>query len=147
MEFNLEESVNHRIATLAGLLKRQVYRIIAENKLDITPEQWVIMYYLWQQNGLSIGELANRTYKDFANVTRIVDKLEKLGYVNKVRNTGDSRSTNVFILPKADEIKQQIQNCQRESTDIALKGISEIDQKKILSIIEKMEKNILENLK
>ncbi|HEY4788926.1 MAG TPA: MarR family transcriptional regulator [Bacteroidales bacterium] len=147
MEFKLENSINHRIATLAGLLKRQVFRIIAENNLDITPDQWVVMYYLWQENGLSVGELANRTQKDFANVTRIVDKLEKMGYVNKTKNSVDSRGTNIFILPKADEIKEKIQNCQRESSSIALKGVSDTEQQNLLKIIEKIEGNILANLK
>lgn len=147
MDFKLEDSVNHRIATLAVLLKRQVFRIIAENKLGITPDQWVVMYCLWQENELSVGEISNRTKKDFANITRIVDKLEKLGYVNKVKSTKDSRSTNIHILPKADEIKEQLQNCWKESTDLAMRGISEKEQQEFISIIERIEKNILENLK
>lgn len=147
MDFKLEDSVNHRIATLAVLLKRQVFRIIAENKLGITPDQWVVMYCLWQENELSVGEISNRTKKDFANITRIVDKLEKLGYVNKVKSTKDSRSTNIHILPKADEIKKQLQNCWKESTDLAMRGISEKEQQEFISIIERIENNILENLK
>jgi len=147
MDFKLEDSINHRIATLSVLLKRQIFRIIAENKLNITPDQWVVMYYLWQENELSVGELSNRTKKDFANTTRIVDKLEKLGYVNKVKSKKDSRSTNIHILPKADEIKETIKNCWKESTDLAMRGISEDDQKNFINIIEKIEKNILENLK
>ena len=93
MDIKLEESVNHRIAALDGLLRRQVFRIIAENNLEITPDQWVVMYCLWQENELSVGEISKRTKKDFANITRIVDKLEKRGYVNKVKSKKDSRST------------------------------------------------------
>ncbi len=147
MNFKLENSVNHRIATLAVLLKRQVFRIIAKNNLNITPEQWVIMYCLWQENGLPVGEISNRTKKDFANVTRIVNKLEKLGYVKKVKSTKDSRSINICILPKADEIKNDIQNCWKESTEIALQGITKKEQENFLKIIEKIENNILENSK
>ena len=147
MDFKLEDSVNHRIATLAVLLKRQVFRIIAENKLGITPDQWVVMYCLWQENELSVGEISNRTKKDFANITRIVNKLEKLGFVSKVKSTKDSRSTNIHILPKADEIKEKLQNCWKVSTDLAMRGITENEQQEFLNIIQKIENNILENLK
>ena len=147
MENRLEDSVNHRIATLAVLLKRQVFRIIAENELEITPEQWVVIYYLWQENGLSIGEIANRTKKDFANVTRIINKLGRLGYIKKRKSDKDSRSFNVYILPKAEEIKEKIQNCWKESSELALIGISESEQKYLLEIIDKIEDNILKNLK
>lgn len=142
MELKLEESVNHRIATIAILLKRQVFRIIAENNLDITPDQWIILYYLWQENGLSIGEIANRSKKDFANITRIIDKLEKLGYVSKRKNAKDSRSSNVFILPKGEGIKDNIHNCWQESTEIALKEISKEEQQFLLKILDKIENNI-----
>ena len=147
MDFKLEDSVNHRIAILAVLLKRQVFRIIAENKLGITPDQWVVMYCLWQENELSVGEISNRTKKDFANITRIVNKLEKLGFVSKVKSTKDSRSTNIHILPKADEIKEKLQNCWKVSTDLAMRGITENEKQEFLNIIQKIENNILENLK
>ena len=146
MEFNLDHTVNHRIATVAILLKRQVYRIIAENKLEITPEQWVVMYYLWKENGLSVKEIASRSRKDMGNVTRIVDKLSKLGYVSRRKGEKDSRVSNIYILPKAEEIKEQIQNCWRESTEIAVNGISETEQQLLLGILDKVEQNILKNL-
>lgn len=147
MEFKLENSVNHRIATLAILLKRQVFRIIAENNLDITPDQWVVMYCLWQENGVTVGDISIRTKKDFANVTRIVDKLEKLGYVRKVKSEKDRRSTHIHILPKADAIKDKVQNCWKESTDLAMKGISELEQQNLIKMIEKIENNVLSNMK
>ena len=146
MEINLENIVNHRIATLASLLKRQVYKIIAEKKLEITPEQWVVMYYLWQEDGLSIGEIANRSKKDFANITRIVDRLKKLEYVTKIKSRKDGRSFNVFILPKADEIKNDIQTCWEKTSDMALEGISESEQKYLLEIFDKIENNVLQKM-
>lgn len=146
MNFKLEDSVNHRIATIATLLKRQVFRIIAQNNLEITPDQWVVIYCLWQENELSVGEISNRTKKDFANITRIIVKLEKLGYVKKVKSQKDSRSTNIHILPKADEVKDKLQNCWKESTELAMKGITENEQQFFLNIIKKIENNILENL-
>ncbi len=147
MEFKLENSVNHRIATLAILLKRQVFRIIAENNLDITPDQWVVMYCLWQENELTVGDISIRTKKDFANVTRIVDKLEKLGYVRKVKSKKDRRSTHIHILSKADAIKDKVQNCWKESTGLAMQGISELEQQNLIKMIEKIENNVLSNMK
>ncbi len=146
MKYKLENSVNHRIATIATLLKRQVFRVIAENNLEITPEQWVVMYYLWQDNGLSVGEISKRTHKDFANVTRIIAKLEKLGYVSKNKSKKDSRSSIIHILPKADEIKDKIQNCWKQSTELALDNISQSEQEQLLQLLDKIENNILKNM-
>lgn len=75
--------VNHKIAKLSGIIKRQIYQIISEEGLDITPEQWVILVYLWENDGQTIGGLVTQSQKDFANVTRIVEKLSKNGYIIK----------------------------------------------------------------
>lgn len=147
MEYNLDNLINHRIAMLAVLLKRQVIRIIAKNELEITPDQWIIIYYLWQENGLTVSEIANRSKKDIANATRIIDKLEKMGYVNKRRNDKDNRSFNIYVLPKAEAIKDKVHNCWKESLELALKGISESEQQYLLKIIDKIETNVLKDLK
>ena len=71
--------VNHKIAKLSGIIKRQIYQIISEEGLDITPEQWVLLVNLWENDGQTIGDLVTQSQKDFANVTRIVEKLSKDG--------------------------------------------------------------------
>lgn len=146
MDLNLENIVNHRISIIAVLMKRQVFKILAEKNLEITPDQWVVMYYLWEENGLSIGEIAKRSKKDFANVTRIVNKLEKRKYVSKRKSKRDSRIWNVFILQKANEMKTDIQNCWKQASDIALDGISSSEQKQLMETLIKIENNVLRGL-
>ena len=52
---DIDKMVNHKIAKLSGIIKRQIYQIISEEGLDITPEQWVILVYLWENDGQTIG--------------------------------------------------------------------------------------------
>ena len=80
---DIDKMLNHKIAKLSGIIKRQIYQIISEEGLDITPEQWVILVYLWENDGQTIGDLVTQSQKDFANVTRIVEKLSKNGYIIK----------------------------------------------------------------
>ena len=122
MNMILEHQINHQIAILAGLLKRQTYRIIAEERLEITPEQWVILHYLWEENGLSMGDLVIKSRKDFANVTRIVENLKKQGYITKKEKAGKMVEATWYIVQKkGQEIKPGIEKCQKRSTEISLK--------------------------
>lgn len=143
MENKLDTRINHRIAILSGLIKRQVYRIIAEEGISITPEQWGILSYLWEEDGLTIGEIVLRTRKDFANVTRIIGKLEKQGYIQKNKNKKDGRSYLVYCTEKSHEIKHDIEKCQKRSLEISLNGISEEEQQIFLQTIGRIEKNSL----
>lgn len=139
----LDTRINHRIAILSGLIKRQVYRIIAEEGVSITPEQWGILSYLWEEDGLTIKEIVLRSRKDFANVTRIIGKLEKQGYIRKSKNEKDGRSFLVYCTEKSNEIKQNIGKCQNRSLEISMNGISKEEQSVFLQIIERIEKNSL----
>lgn len=146
MDYKLDDVINHRISMLSVFMKRQIIKILAEKQLEITPDQWVVLYYLWEENGLSIGELANRSKKDFANVTRIVDKLVRMKYVSKKKSGVDSRINNVFILPKGESIKFDVQDCWKQASDVALHKVSETEQKQLMKILVKIENNILNDL-
>ena len=65
---DIDKMVNHKIAKLSGIIKRQIYQIISEEGLDITPEQWVILVYLWENDGL-ISDLS--TYIDPSKYNQI----------------------------------------------------------------------------
>ena len=127
--------VNHKIAKLSGIIKRQIYQIISEEGLDITPEQWVLLV-----------NLVTQSQKDFANVTRIVEKLSKNGYIIKRKNHKDGRSVLLYCTDKVKTIMPHINKCQMLSLNISLKGISQEEQDTFLHILDKIEKNCINYL-
>ncbi|HNF37551.1 MAG TPA: MarR family transcriptional regulator, partial [Chitinophagaceae bacterium] len=52
--------------------------------LNITIEQWSVLYHLWKKEGISQQELCNATYRDKPSIPRLVDNLEKAGLVKRV---------------------------------------------------------------
>ena len=138
----LEGSVNHRLAVVAAQSKRLVYRVMAKKGLEITPDQWTILNYLWQDDGLSLGDLARKTRKDFANITRVVERLIRDGYVRKQKDLEDGRSYRVFKLPKADAIRPAVQELFAVMADLTLSGISLEEQSVLLELLQKIESNV-----
>ncbi|RUT78339.1 MarR family winged helix-turn-helix transcriptional regulator [Ancylomarina longa] len=122
---NLEKSVNHHIAISAIMIKRVFFKILNDNKLDITPEQWNILYHLNESDGMTIGKLSEITYKDFANMSRMTQKLETAGFVEKKREDIDKRVFKLFITKKGKKLNDQLHQCAFESTNIALEGLEE----------------------
>jgi len=141
-EFDLDNTINHRLAMISNSLRRLAYKLIAEKGLDITPEQWTILYYLWSKDGLSLSELTQKSNKDFANVSRIIDKLCAGGYVEKRRSENDQRSYHVYLLPRAGSIKLEVVACWEEAVTILTNGVSRGDQQLLLNILLKMEGNL-----
>ncbi|PKQ65404.1 hypothetical protein BZG01_13190 [Labilibaculum manganireducens] len=139
-KIDLEKSVNHHIAISAIMIKRVFFKILSRNKLSITPEQWTILYHLTESDGMTIGELSELTYKDFANMSRMTQKLEAAGFVEKRRDDIDKRIFKLFITPEGKDLTKQLHQCAFESTSIALEGIDD-STKKIM--IENLKKIIL----
>ena len=143
---DIDKMVNHKIAKLSGIIKRQIYQIISEEGLDITPEQWVLLVNLWENDGQTIDDLVTQSQKDFANVTRIVEKLSKNGYIIKRKNHKDGRSVLLYCTDKVKTIMPHINKCQMLSLNISLKGISQEEQDTFLHILDKIEKNCINYL-
>lgn len=137
-EFKLEKSINHAIVEASILLRRQIFSLFKKNKIEITPEQWLVLYYLWEQDGLSLGELAIKTKKDTANITRIINRMEKQGLLNKVVKVEDKRFVYLFLTEDANKIKPNVYNSILTSTDICSKGLSEEEQETFLVLLNKI---------
>lgn len=74
----------------------------------ITPVQWILLKRLWGKNGQSLKDLAETTYKDQANTSRIVDKLEKRGLLTRVRSKNDRRIYFIYLTKKGKDLENKI---------------------------------------
>jgi len=146
-KINLSQSVNHHIAISAIMIKRVFFKIISDHKLDITPEQWNILYYLDKSNGMTIGELSKITYKDFANMSRISQKLENAGLISKQKDVIDKRISKLFITEEGKLLNNQLHECASQSTNIALKGFDHESKEMMVKQLKQVIINTEEYLK
>src|SRR5271163_1171157 len=51
--------------------------------LNLTIEQWSVLYHLWKEDGISQQEICNATFRDKPSITRLVDNLERLQLVKR----------------------------------------------------------------
>ena len=80
----------------------------AQEGLDITPVQWLVLYALFKKDGEIITQLAKRCYLDNSTITGVIDRLEKAGYVTREPIEEDRRVYKIALLPKAREIREKV---------------------------------------
>lgn len=66
----------------------------------ITTEQWKVLARLMEQDGINQKDLAQRAEKDQANITRILDQLERKELVERRANAVDRRSFLTYMTEK-----------------------------------------------
>ena len=63
---------------VSAAINRKLYRNFRQNGLEISPEQWTVLIFLWEKDGVTQQELCNATFKDKPSMTRLIDNMEHL---------------------------------------------------------------------
>lgn len=73
-----------------------VYRSLFQ-KHEITDQQWRVMRALWEQKHLTSKEISEITLLPSPSLVGILDRLEKKGFIGRLRSVKDRRL--VYIVP------------------------------------------------
>jgi DNA-binding MarR family transcriptional regulator len=92
--------------------------------LNLTIEQWSVLYHLWKEDGKSQQELCNATFRDKPSITRLVDNLERLQLVKRVASESDRRINLIYVTRLAQKLQEQTMELAEETLNEALGGVS-----------------------
>jgi DNA-binding MarR family transcriptional regulator len=91
--------------------------------LNLTIEQWSVLYHLWKEDGKSQQQLCSATFRDKPSITRLVDNLEKLQLVNRVPSEKDRRINLICLTKQAQKLQEQTMFLAEETLNEALDGV------------------------
>lgn len=91
--------------------------------LNITIEQWSVLYHLWKQEGISQQELCNATFRDKPSITRLVDNLERLNLVKRVPSEHDRRINLIFLTRQAQKLQEETMALADQTLNEALETV------------------------
>jgi len=91
--------------------------------LNLTIEQWSVLYHLWKQDGISQQELCNATFRDKPSITRLVDNLERLQLVKRVASDSDRRINLIFLTKQAQKLQEDSMALAEETLNEALEMV------------------------
>lgn len=82
-----------------------------ENRLkpyDLTAEQFQVMKSLVEESGIAQNRLCEAAAKSPGNITRILDRLEKKGCIERKGNPEDRRSSLVCLTGAGEELMDRV---------------------------------------
>ncbi|MCO1601671.1 MarR family winged helix-turn-helix transcriptional regulator [Desulfosporosinus nitroreducens] len=96
-DFNIDDSLGFIVAKTNYFMKTYFSKLIKDNGLNVTTEQWAILNAVYHNPGASQTDLARACLKDKTNVTRILDLLVKKGYVVRNIDINDRRIYSITL--------------------------------------------------
>ncbi len=133
-------SVINGMATTA--VARRLQKNFRNAGLEITIEQWSVLYHLWKEDCLSQQELGTRTFRDKASITRLIDNLEKLGLVTRVASASDRRINLVCLTDAAKPLQEQTYHLANQTMNEALQHISKDEIEVVKSVFQRVYDNL-----
>jgi DNA-binding MarR family transcriptional regulator len=104
-------------------IARRLQRKFNNSGLNLTIEQWSVLYHLWKVDGQSQQDLCNATFRDKPSITRLVDNLEKLNLVKRVAAENDRRINKVFLTKTAQKLQEETMLMAEQTLNEALEGV------------------------
>jgi len=140
-----------------GNKRREVGLIIRANRLHYSAlekrlkllglhrSQHMLLMSVARENGnISQKALAERLQVTPAAVAMMLKKLEFSGYVLRSVDASDGRVNNIAISEKGEKIVSESREIFREVDDGMLRGISADDLNVFISVMEKINGNLIE---
>lgn len=123
-------------------LKQYLAAKLRKNDVPLTPEQFMLIDLLWNQGEMTQQQLADQLQKDKNSVTKLVDAIEKKGFVVRKQNPHDRRANTLVLTEKANELKPGAKQKGISILDQILEGISEDELRSFLSTLRKLNTNM-----
>ena len=123
-------------------LKQFIAAKLRQMEVPLTPEQFILIDLLWNQGSMSQQQLADQMQKDKNSVTKLVDALERKGFVVREQNRQDRRSNTLVLTEKAEGLKPGAKQKGISILDEMLIGISEEELRSFLVTLGKLNRNM-----
>lgn len=129
---NIRDSANNFI----------IRELKANNITELAPSHGAILYTLFQSNEqLRMNDIALRINKDKSTVTALINKMVKLGYVQRVKNSNDSRITHIELTPEGEALKPLFINISNNLLETTYKGLKKEEKEELIVLLEKINNN------
>lgn len=94
------------------------------NGLGLHPGQESLLCQIWQQDGLTKGELAERLGVQPATVSKMLSRMDSAGLVSGCRDAGDARITRLHLTEAGQSLYQPIQDTWHDVEQHMLAGFT-----------------------
>ncbi len=103
---------------------------------DMTPPQFGLMGFLWRQDGMTQVELSEKSQVDRTTVGGLIDRLEKIGMVERQPHPQDRRAHMIRVTTKGKEMESLLTEVAQRSTARFTVGLDQKDVNELLRILE-----------
>lgn len=140
-ETRIEDVIYFLMDRTVRQARQYTHRVFAQEGIDITIDQSVLMRIVSEQPGISQGEIAALSNKDAPTVTRILDLLMRKGYLERQAHPADRRKYAIYLTEAGQKLHLEIDPVIQQIRATGIAGIAPEDLVAALKVIEAVNQN------
>ncbi len=130
--------INH----LGFLIRKEIVQGFRQAGFRESAEDWAMMLILQADDGLTTGDLSNRTLRDKTTITRMVDKLVDKGLVERRADPDDRRLVRLGLTQAGLHRFGDLAEVARDLIARSVDGIAMEELQAAVGVMAKMAANL-----
>lgn len=136
---DLHSQIVQTIFRIHNLLVRHGNSDQLAGAFGLTQQQWTLLSVLSEaEHGMKMTDLGKILLVTKANMTGMIDRLERYGYVRRMTDAKDRRITYVVIEEKGRRFLQEIQLAKKVFLEGVFQSFSGEEQRQLLDMLQRI---------
>lgn len=143
----IKDRIGSVIYVVGSLIRGLSSQTFCEKDFGITPEQYLILLLIIENEGVYQRQMCEITLKDRANIARIVEILLHKELIQKRPDSNGRRIYKIIATQKGKDLIKKIEPCDFELRKFITRNISDEDLDTTKRTLEKIKKNVIDSIK
>lgn len=126
------------IGQTRGEIVLGIERAMQHDGVDLNFSQFLALKRLGEQGPVAPGELARALHYNPGAMTRLLDKLEQLGYLRRVPDPGDRRALRLELTASGKSIRKRVIECGSAVAERVFDCISEREKANLHDVLSRV---------
>ena len=129
----LEQCVNFALTRAQNTVNQYFKTRLAPH--GVTPGQYGILKCLWDENGLTVKQIAERMYLDSSTITGLLDRMEQKGLIKRCPDPSDRRALSVVLTPEGERLEGPVSEAIALANQAVLKDVGYAEAQKLMQLL------------
>jgi MarR family transcriptional regulator, organic hydroperoxide resistance regulator len=139
---NPETDVFRALGNVVRVVRARMDRALQRCGLRLG--QYQVLRHLWEDDGLTPREIADRLTVEMPTVTRTVQRMVRDGLVERQAHPDDARSVRIYLTKRGQELRTQLAATVSEQTEHAMRGFTPDQRATFVEMLERISENAKE---
>ncbi len=139
---DINQVILFQIERTSKIAKQHSQRTLDELGINITIEQWILLKIIEESKELSQKELAVKSLRDPASITRTLDILVKKGFVLRQEIVNNRRKYQIVLTTSGKKFVEKNLPVIEEQRALSTKGFSKEELETLSNFLKRIQNNM-----